>query len=88
VGKNEPVLTEIDIQALVSETFQLIRRDADSKKGIRVNLEADQNQRTLRADPNQIRQVLINLLSNAIHATGQEGQIRVQMKNRQTRARP
>jgi two-component system NtrC family sensor kinase len=85
VGKNEPVLAEIDIQALVNETFQLIHRDAE-KKGIRVNLEADQNQRTLWADPNQIRQVLINLLNNAIHATGQEGEIRVRLQSTDTGA--
>jgi two-component system NtrC family sensor kinase len=74
VGKREPVLTEIDMQALVSETVRLIRRDADSKN-IRVNLEADRNQPTLWADPNQIRQVLINLLNNAIHATEEDGEI-------------
>jgi two-component system NtrC family sensor kinase len=78
-------LAEIDIQALVNETFQLIHRDAE-KKGIRVNLEADQNQRTLWADPNQIRQVLINLLNNAIHATGQEGEIRVRLQSTDTGA--
>jgi two-component system NtrC family sensor kinase len=85
VGKREPVLTEIDMPALVSETVRLIRRDADSKN-IRVNLEADRNQPTLRVDPNQIRQVLINLLSNAIHATEEGGQITVQMKNTDTGA--
>jgi two-component system NtrC family sensor kinase len=85
VGKNEPVLAEIDMQALVNETFQLIHRDAE-KKGIRVNLEADQNQRTLWADPNQIRQVLINLLNNAIHATDQEGEITVRLQSTDTGA--
>jgi two-component system NtrC family sensor kinase len=79
VGKNEQVLAEIDMQALVSETVQLIRRDAGSK-GIRVNLEADWSQRTLWADPNQIRQVLINLLNNAIHATDKDGEITVRLQ--------
>ena len=73
------------MQSLVNETFQLIHRDAE-KKGIRVNLQADQNQRTLWADPNQIRQVLINLLNNAIHATGQEGEIRVRLQSTDTGA--
>jgi two-component system NtrC family sensor kinase len=79
VGKNEQVLAEIDMQALLSETVQLIRRDAGSK-GIRVNLEADWSQRTLWADPNQIRQVLINLLNNAIHATDKDGEITVRLQ--------
>ena len=79
VGKREPVLKEIDLPALVSETIQLIRRDAD-RKGILVNLEAEQNQLTLWADPNQIRQVLINLLNNAIYATEETGQITVRLQ--------
>jgi signal transduction histidine kinase len=80
VGKNEPVLAQIDMQALVNETVQLIRRDADSKK-IRVNIEAIRNQRALWADPNQIRQVLINLLNNAIQASDEGGEIIVRLQS-------
>mgnify|MGYP001829132262 CR=1 FL=1 len=83
VGKKEQVIAEIDMQALVNETFQLIHRDAENK-GIRVNLEADPNQRTLWADPNQIRQVLINLLNNAIHATDEDGVITVRLQSADT----
>jgi signal transduction histidine kinase len=83
VGKKEQVVAEIDTQALVNETFQLIHRDAENK-GIRVNLEADPNPRTLWADPNQIRQVLINLLNNAIHATDEDGVITVRLQSADT----
>jgi signal transduction histidine kinase len=83
VGKNEQVLAEIDMQALVNETVRLIRRDADSKK-IQVHIEADRSQRTLIADPNQIRQVLINLLNNAIHATDENGDITVRLRSTDT----
>jgi signal transduction histidine kinase len=85
VGKKEQVLAEIDMQALVNETVQLIRRDAESK-GIQLNLEVDRNQRTLWADPNQIRQVLINLLNNAIHATDEDGEIIVRLQSTDTGA--
>ena len=85
VGKNEQVLAEIDMQALVNETVQLIRRDAESKR-IRVSIEADPSQHPLWADPNQIRQVLINLLNNAVHATGDGGEITVRLRSTQTGA--
>ena len=83
VGKREQVVAEIDMQALVNETFQLIHRDAENK-GIRVNLEVDRSQRTLWVDPNQIRQVLINLLNNAIHATDEDGVITVRLQSAET----
>jgi two-component system NtrC family sensor kinase len=85
VGKKERVLTEIDMEALVTETIRLIRRDAE-RKGIRVNLAADRDMRTLWSDPNQIRQVLINLLNNAIHATDEDGEITVRLAARGTGA--
>jgi signal transduction histidine kinase len=85
VGKKEQVLTEIDMAALVTETIRLIRRDAE-RKGIRVNLAADRDMRTLWSDPNQIRQVLINLLNNAIHATDEDGEITVRLAARGTGA--
>jgi signal transduction histidine kinase len=85
VGKKERVLTEIDMAALVTETIRLIRRDAE-RKGIRVNLAADRDMRTLWSDPNQIRQVLINLLNNAIHATDEDGEITVRLAARGTGA--
>jgi two-component system NtrC family sensor kinase len=79
VGKHEPVLVEVDLPALISETVRLIRRYADRKR-IQVNLEADRDPPTLWADPNQIRQVLINLLNNAVHATEEDGQIAVRFQ--------
>ena len=78
VGKKERVLAEIDIEELVTETVRLIRKDAELKE-IRTNLETDPNLRTLWGDPHQIRQVLINLLSNAIHATNAEGEITIRL---------
>jgi signal transduction histidine kinase len=78
VGKKERVLAEIDMEALVKETVRLVGRDTE-RKGIRVNIEVDQDGITLVSDPNQIRQVLINLLNNAIHATEKDGEIKVRI---------
>ena len=85
VGKNEQLMTEIDIQALVDETVRLIRRDAERKK-IRVNVDTDRSGHPLWGDPNQVRQVLINLLNNAIHATEEGGEITVRLGSTQSGA--
>ena len=80
VGKRERVVVEIDLEALLTETLALIRREAE-KKGIRVQLEAEGEAAPLWADPNQIRQVFINLLSNAIHASYDNSEIRVYIQS-------
>lgn len=85
VGKNEQVVAEINMDELVKETVRLIRQDSE-RKGIRVNLEADRDMCTLWSDPNQIRQILINLLNNAIHATDEDGEITVRIQATDTGA--
>jgi len=85
VGKNDQLMAEIDMHTLVDETVRLIHRDAENKR-IRVNLEAECSQHPLWGDPNQIRQVLINLLNNAVHATEDGGEITVRLRSTQTGA--
>jgi two-component system NtrC family sensor kinase len=74
VSKHEAVLTEIDLAELAAETVQLVRKEADYKD-IAISLEAAPGLNPIWIDPNQVRQVLINLLTNAIHATDKNGRI-------------
>lgn len=74
VGKQEAVLTEIDLSELAAETMQLVRKEADYKD-ITISVEAVPGLDPIWIDPNQVRQVLINLLTNAIHATDNNGRI-------------
>ncbi len=80
VGKRESVLGEIDMAELVSETIQLVRKDAKDKK-IALILQKANDLKTIWVDPNQVRQILINLMSNAIHATSEQGQLSIQVDN-------
>ena len=80
VRKTESVLAEVDVGQLVAETIQLIRKEAQDKD-IAVAMQVDDGLKPIWADPNQIRQVLINLLSNAIHATSQGGHISIKVES-------
>ena len=76
VRKHDPVVTEVDLKALIEETLQLVRKEAANKE-IRIDLAAGDNLRPVWIDPNQVRQILINLLTNAIHATPKQGTVSV-----------
>jgi len=46
-----------------------------------VNLDVDPSARILWTDPNQVRQILINLLTNAVQATAEQGRITIQTRS-------
>ena len=79
VRKTKSLLAEVDAFELVNETLQLIRKEAQVKE-ITVKLQTSENLNPIWTDPHQIRQVLINLISNAIHATSEQGHISIQVE--------
>jgi signal transduction histidine kinase len=79
VQKNESVAAEVDLDALAEESLQLVAREAVNKE-ISITKETESGNVTVFTDPYQIRQVLLNLITNAIHATGKGGRITLGMK--------
>jgi signal transduction histidine kinase len=79
VRKSEPLLAEIDLGELVGETIRLFRREVRDRR-IDVLLTGADEPSPIWTDPDQLRQVLINLLSNAIHAVSDQGQITVRIE--------
>jgi len=79
VRKTESILAEVDLGLLVEETIDLVRREAKDRE-VAINLQVAENLVPVWADPHQIRQVMINLLSNAIQATPKGGSIFVGLK--------
>lgn len=70
-------ITRFDINQLVREVFDLLDLDAQNKNAF-MNLQCGQPQLFVKADKQRISQVLINLVSNAIHyANRQEARIEV-----------
>jgi len=80
VRKTKSILAEIDVFELVVETFRLVKKEAEAKQ-IEVDLQTTESLKPIWTDPNQIRQVLINLISNAMHATPGQGHIYIQVES-------
>ena len=74
VKKPELQFSEVNLKALLYETFGLLKREIKDKQ-ININWEIDPKKNIIWSDPYQLRQVLMNLLSNAVHAVSENGSI-------------
>jgi two-component system, NtrC family, sensor histidine kinase HydH len=75
----EPVMQEEDIKRVVRQVVDLMESSA-SAAGIHVSLELTPEPETCRLDPDQIKQVLINLIKNALEAMPQGGSLTVRTR--------
>ena len=71
-----PACIDFDIQALIAELLELMRRDLHFKR-IRIKREAHAAAATVCSDPEDLRQVLQNLITNAVAATPEGGTIEI-----------
>jgi two-component system sensor histidine kinase HydH len=70
----QPCRQEIDLNQVIQEVKALME-DAMAEKGVRLVDRLDPNLPAIEADPNQIKQVLVNLVKNALEATEGKGEI-------------
>ncbi len=70
-------LSPIDIVSLVEETMILLRNSPEVKSNHRISIIAEQEQVSLNADWNQIKQVIWNLARNALQAMPDGGNLDV-----------
>lgn len=75
-GADEVLNQKVDVCALIEETFSLVKIQAEDKK---INLSLDQALEVplLTGDERKLKQVLINLVTNAIKYNKQKGDITV-----------
>ncbi len=77
LAKNlDPVLQYVNLKDLIDSIAQIVSRDAASRN-IRICMELGENPIEVPTDPPLLRQVLLNLLTNAAHAIGSNGVITV-----------
>lgn len=75
----EPALQEDDINRVVRQVVDLMEASA-SATGVRLNLEPAAEPGLCRFDPDQIKQVLINLVKNALEAMPQGGTVTIRTR--------
>lgn len=69
-------LEQVDVNKLVADTVMLVRHEAERKHGIIIT-EVKADNGLISIDAQELQQVLINLLINAIHAIDERGTIRI-----------
>ncbi len=80
VRQPETMFTQTDLKALVSDTVNFARKEAANRK-IEIVQETDWADGIIWSDPYAIRQVLINLITNAMAAIETEGTITISLSH-------
>ncbi len=80
VRQPETVFTETDLKVLVDETIGFISKEAKNNN-IEIKQDTDRANGVIWSDPYAIRQVLINLITNALGAVEPGGSITVSIKD-------
>ena len=79
VRKNNSVFTQVDLKELSQEAVELLGQETKNRD-IQFFYEMEESACTIWSDPYQVRQVLINLLTNAAHAIDTGGEITIILK--------
>jgi signal transduction histidine kinase len=75
-GRMELELSDFDLPSTIEQTVMLVRERA-VRRGITLGRTIDERLRSIRADERKVKQVLLNLLSNALKFTPEGGKIDV-----------
>ena len=80
VGKSDSAVIEVNLKELTEEAIQLTTHETQNRD-IQIIRQMEPSLDTIWSDPYQIRQVLLNLLTNAIHAVNSEGIITIAIED-------
>ncbi|MFA5183826.1 MAG: ATP-binding protein, partial [Syntrophales bacterium] len=69
-------IEEVDVHKLLTNTVSLVRKEA-TKKDIMIKTQFSKKTMLIRADPNRLRQVFLNLLINAVDSITTKGKVMI-----------
>jgi two-component system nitrogen regulation sensor histidine kinase NtrY len=75
----EPVFADIEVRSLMERVRTLTSQGADAQK-IAIHLHSPESGLTVRADPSQVEQVLINVVRNAVEALSGAAEPRIELR--------
>lgn len=74
--KREPILQAVELNKIVEDMALLVEREA-KHNNIQLLRAYDKNLPLIHSDGPQLRQVVLNLLNNAVHAIGKDGVVTI-----------
>lgn len=80
VKKSDSAFLEVNLNEIMEEAVQLVAHEAENRS-IDILKQVDPLLENIWSDAYQLRQVFINLLTNAVHAIGSQGTITLALKN-------
>jgi len=82
--KREPIIQAVDLNKLVADMSALVEREA-RRHGIVLQRQFAAHLPPIQSDPPLLRQVVLNLLTNAVYAIGRDGVITITTAAREGR---
>jgi len=80
VRRSDSFVSEVNLSNLIDDAIQLVEHET-RKRNIQIIRKMDSLSDTIWSDSYQIRQALVNLLTNAVHAVGSEGSISISLED-------
>ena len=78
-----PIFQRFSVNSVVREVMDLVRAHPDFREGVELGLVLEDGDSAVVGDPEQIKQVLLNLCLNSLNAMGQSGELKVEVSSRE-----